>query len=152
MATASSNDLAALYERDETAWLEINSGLIRDGRLDEVDHANLAEYLSDMAKRDRREVTSRLAMLIAHLLKCQYQPERRTRSWDKTILVQRAKLEDLIEGGVLRNHAAEVLAKAYVRAVKQAVIETGLPEFDFPTDCPYSVDELLAGPLDGDAA
>ena len=150
MATVASEKLAGLYRRDETAWLEANCDLIRSGRLDEVDYPNLAEYLSDMARRDRREVTSRLKVLIAHLLKCRYQPEHRTKSWYKTILDQRDELDGLIEGGVLLVHAAEVLPKAYASAVRQASLETGLPESTFPADCPYSLDEVLAGPLDAE--
>ena len=148
MGTSTAESLAALYEQDETAWLESVSALIRAGRLDEVDYPNLAEYLSDMAKRDRREVTNRLVVLIAHLLKWRHQPKRRTRSWHKTILLQRLKLENLIEGGVLRLHAVEVLPSTYSKAVRLAVAETGLPELTFPADCPFSLDDVLAGPLE----
>src|SRR5438132_7503601 len=93
--------LGMLYERDETAWLEAMSELIRLGRLDEVDYPNLAEYLADMARRDRREVTSRLAVLIAYLLKWRYQREGRSGSWRGTVEVQRQELAELLESGVL---------------------------------------------------
>ena len=152
MGTATAGRLAALYEQDETAWLEAVSELIRLGRLDEVDYPNLAEYLADMARRDRREVSSRLAVLIAHLLKWRYQPERRSGSWRETIEVQRQELAELLESGVLRNHAVEILAKAYAKGIRQAAAETELLESTFPTDCPESLDELLAGPLDAESA
>lgn len=61
--------LAALYEADETAWLERTADLVRTGRFDQLDAGTLAEYLTDMAKRDRREVFSRLVVLLSHLLK-----------------------------------------------------------------------------------
>ncbi|HKM81947.1 MAG TPA: DUF29 family protein, partial [Candidatus Acidoferrum sp.] len=61
--------LPALYERDETAWLEAMAELARDGRAEDLDLGHLAEYLFDMARRDRREVESRLAVLLSHLLK-----------------------------------------------------------------------------------
>src|SRR5262245_43304743 len=105
--------LAALYETDETAWLEATADLIREGRLDQVDPVTLAEYLTDMARRDRREVSSRLAVLIAHLLKWRYQPDHRSGGWRGMVEVQRQELAELLESGVLRNHAAAVLAKAY---------------------------------------
>src|SRR5437762_265465 len=76
MATAQTVQLDVLYERDETAWLEAMADLIRTGRLDEVDYPNLAEYLADMARRDRREVDSRLVVLLAHVLKWVHQPDR----------------------------------------------------------------------------
>jgi hypothetical protein len=113
MATVTAANLVVLYDQDETAWLEAMAELIRRGRLDEVDYANLAEYLADMARRDRREVSSRLAVLIAHLLKWRYQPERRSGDWRGTVEVQRQDLAELLESGVLRYHAGDVLAKAY---------------------------------------
>lgn len=151
MATAESVRMETLYERDETAWLEAMSGLIRSGHLDEIDRTNLAEYLADMARRDRREVTSRLSILIAHRLKWRHQPERRSGSWRGTVEVQRQELAELLESGTLRNHAAEVLSKAYANGVRQAVAETGLPVATFPADCPYPLDALLAEPLEDDA-
>src|SRR5271166_2831120 len=52
--------LPALYERDETAWLEAMAELARDGWAEDLDLGHLAEYLFDRARRDRREVESRL--------------------------------------------------------------------------------------------
>jgi hypothetical protein len=135
--------LPNLYETDETAWLEAMSELIVQGRLDELDYSHLGEYLADMARRDRREVKSRLAVLIAHLLKWTYQPDKRTGSWRGTIVVQRQELAELLNRGVLRNHAEAVLAEAYTNGVEQAVAETGLSAETFPEECPYSVDQLL---------
>ena len=143
MATAASASLAELYERDETAWLEAMSASIRAGRLDEVDFPNLAEYLADLAKRDRREVAHRLAVLIAHLLKWEHQPGQRSGSWRRTIVVQRQRLRGMLESGTLRNHAVKILASAY--ADGQTIAETGLPESAFPAECPFSLDEVLQG-------
>src|SRR5437667_12763961 len=77
MATAEALDLSLLYERDETAWLEVMSALAASGRFAEMDYRHLSEYLADMARRDRREVFSRLVVLLSHLLKWDHQPERR---------------------------------------------------------------------------
>jgi hypothetical protein len=139
--------LQALYEQDETAWLEAMAGLVSQRRLDEIDYPHLAEFLTDMALRDRREVTSRLSLLIAHLLKWNYQPDRRTGGWQVTVEVQRQELADLLESGTLRNHAIAVLAKAYANAVRQAIAETKLPASTFPAECPYSLEALLTEPL-----
>lgn len=136
-----------LYEQDETAWLEANSELIRLGRLDEVDFPNLAEYLADMARRDRREVESRLMVLIAHVLKWTYQPGRRSGNWRSTIIEQRQELEGELSGGVLRNHAEAVLPVVYRKAVERAEAETGLAAATFPHPCPYTVDQLLSADL-----
>jgi Domain of unknown function DUF29 len=108
--------LATLYEADETAWLERTAELVRSGRFDQLDPGTLAEYLADMAKRDRREVVSRLVVLLAHLLKWEYQPDHRSGSWRGTILKQQRELRQLLESGTLHNHAAAVLADAYADA------------------------------------
>lgn len=140
--------LAALYESDETAWLEATADLVREGHFDQIDPSTLAEYLTDMARRDRREVASRLATLIAHILKWRHQPTQRSGSWRGTVEVQRQELAELLESGVLRNYAMVVLAKAYANGVRQAAAETGLPESTFPAVCPDSLDDLLAAPLE----
>jgi hypothetical protein len=131
-----------LFEQDETAWLEQTAGLIAQRRFAEIDHHQLSEYLADMARRDKREVLSRLVVLLAHLLKWEHQPQQRTPSWEATILHQREELHDLLESGVLRNYAGEVLAKAYQRATKQAALETAAAEGAFPPACPWSLEEL----------
>jgi hypothetical protein len=109
-----------------------------------MDYQNLSEYLADMAKRDRREVFSRLVVLLTHLLKWEHQPERRSGSWRGTILEQRRELRQLLESGTLRNHAAEVLADAYAAARQQAAAETELPLNIFPLEDARGLDELLA--------
>jgi hypothetical protein len=139
--------LPALYDTDETAWLENMAELIREGHVDELDFEHLGEYLSDMARRDKREVKSRLATLIAHLLKWSHQTANRTGGWRATITVQRQELLDLLESKTLRNHAAAILADAYANGLVQAVAETGLPETEFPRECPYDLETLLSGEL-----
>jgi len=111
MAVRMVDTLPALYERDETAWLESMAELARDGRAQDLDLLHLAEYLSDRARRDRREVESRLVVLLAHLLKWIHQPAHRSRSWRATVIEQRQELNRRAGRGVLRNHAEEVLAE-----------------------------------------
>ncbi len=145
MANQTAPPISSLYEQDETAWLELTADLIAQGRFGEVDHEHLREYLSDMARRDRREVLSRLATLLAHLLKWEYQPEQRSNSWRGTIVAQRSELEDLLESGTLRRHAAEVLDRAYKSAVERAAAETGLAIDVFPAHCAMSLEQVMAG-------
>ncbi|HET6572196.1 MAG TPA: DUF29 domain-containing protein [Fimbriiglobus sp.] len=136
--------LADLYESDETAWLDATADLIRRGAYRELDYAHLEEYLTDMARRDRREVESRLVVLIAHILKWVYQPDQRTRGWQGTIVEQRQELSRLAARGVLRKHAEAVLAEMYAEGVERAVAETGLPAQSFPAGCPHSLEQLLS--------
>jgi len=136
--------LSQLYETDETAWLEAVASLIRLGQYENLDFPHLSEYLTDMARRDRREVKSRLTTLLAHVLKWVHQPERRSRSWRTTIIEQRQELSELLTSGVLLNHADDIFADAYVEAVERAASETGLPADLFPAICPYSLADVLA--------
>jgi hypothetical protein len=143
MSTAQTESLSALYEKDETAWLEIMAKLVAKKRFAELDHRHLSEYLTDMAKRDRREVHSRLVILLWHVLKWEYQPEKRTGFWENTIDQQRLELRLLLESGTLKNHASEILAGAFAVARKRAARETKLKLGQFPKECPWELDDLL---------
>jgi len=131
--------LATLYERDETAWLEQTAELVRAGRFAECDLLNLAEYLDSMAQRERREVFSRLIVLLTHLLKWEYQPDRRSGSWRGTIREQRRELRGLLESGTLLNQAISVFADAYAEARLQAADETELNLDIFPVQNPWEL-------------
>ena len=146
MTTAEALDLTVLYEQDETAWLEAMSALAASGRFAEMDFRHLSEYLADMAKRDRREVFSRLVVLLSHLLEWEHQPERRSGSWRGTMREQGRELRQLLESGTLRNHAEAVLADAYAEARRQAGDETELSLDVFPAENARGLDELLAEP------
>ena len=128
---------------DETAWLETTAELVRIGRFDGIDRHALAEYLADMARRDRREVWSRLVVLLTHVLKWDHQPGRRSNSWRATIMEQGQELAELVGRGVLLAHARSSLEDAYAKAVIRAAGETGLRTGSFPITCPYGLNELL---------
>jgi uncharacterized protein DUF29 len=144
--------LSILFEQDETAWLEAMAALAAEGRHAEMDHANLSEYLKDMAKRDRREVASRLVTLLTHLLKWQHQPDRRSGSWQGTIMEQRRELRKLLESGTLQKHALAILEESYAEARKQAAAETGLARGTFPLECTWDLENLLTEPEEDDSA
>lgn len=137
--------LPKLYDTDETAWLEQMASLAAAGDAVSMDLEHLSEYLSDMAKRDKREVLHRLVVLLGHLLKWEHQPDQRSRSWELTIQEQREELQELLESGTLRNHADQALGRAYRKAVRRAAVETNLPEGAFPEECPYTLDQMLGG-------
>src|SRR5262245_17032751 len=135
--------LAQLYLDDETAWLEETARLVAERRFHDLDVEHLSEFLFDRARRDKREVLSRLTTLLVHLLKWDHQPGQRSNSWQATIAVQRDELGDLLESATLRNHAHEVLGKAYQRALRRASLETGLAEDSFPSECPFTIEAAL---------
>lgn len=132
------------YEQDFYAWLRHNAALIRQGKFAEIDRENIAEELEGMARRDRRQLISRLAVLLMHLLKWQFQKNLRSRSWELTIEEQREKIKLLLqESPSLEHEIDEKLVDAYRLAVVKAEKETGLPRKTFPTVCPYLLAEAL---------
>ena len=142
----------ALYLADEVAWLDAMSRLAAERRLDELDCEHLAEYLADMARRDRREVKHRLVQLLTHLLKWQHQPRRR--SWRVSIMKQRWELSDVFRTSrTLELHALEIFADAYRIARRAAAAETGLPLATFPPEWPGTLDDALtrAEPADDES-
>jgi len=150
---AITDELSDLYLRDEVAWLEETVERIAAGAYDELDYANLREYLTDMANRDRREILSRLIVLIAHHLKWQYQPAGRSVSWQLTIAEQSQLLSfEFDESRVLRNHAEDVLERAFTGAVKMASLETKLPASAFPKVSPLTAKAWVALPVPVDEA
>ncbi len=138
------NPTAVSYETDETGWLEQMARLIAEGRFDEIDYPHLEEYLTDMGIRDRREVWSRLHVLLTHWLKWEFQPDHRSNSWRATIRVQQAEIGKLLDSGTLLNHARDVLDEAYELGVELAAAETGLPMAAFPPANSRTLEEWLA--------
>ena len=133
-----------LYDLDFFEWTSQNAKLLRVGKFQEADIIRIAEELEDMGKRERRELLSRLHVLLSHLLKWQIQPAQRSRSWRVTINVQRREIGDLVEEmPSLRAALAENLPKLYSRSVADAVDETGLVQNSFPEVCPFRLDQIL---------
>jgi hypothetical protein len=136
---------AVNYEQDFYAWTVEQARLLRAGELSAIDAVNLAEEIESMGRRDRRELESRLTVLLTHLLKWQMQPDQRSRSWSATMREQRRQIEKLLrESPSLRPFVANVLAQAYSDAREDAADKTGLPESAFPTKCPFTLDEVLS--------
>jgi hypothetical protein len=143
--TANNVNGRALYEADEHLWMAQQIEALRTGRLDEIDRASLAEYLTEMTSRDRRELGSRLRKLLQHLLKIRFQPDRMSRSWSETVRDQQNEISDILETiPSLRSQAVGLLAKQYPVAVRDAAHETGLSRETFPAESPWTVDEALA--------
>jgi Domain of unknown function DUF29 len=133
------------YEEDFYAWTMEQARLLRAGELAAIDAENVAEEIESMGKSDRREIESRLIVLLAHLLKWQLQPEMRSKSGSGTIREQRRRIERLLrESPSLRPTVPEAVAEAYAEAREDAVEEGGLPENAFPVACPFTAEQVLA--------
>ena len=111
---------------------------------DALDAANLAEEIESLGRSEKREISSRLRVLLTHMLKWQHQPEARSGSWRGTIREQRYELEAVLEDSPsLRSIVPERIASAYQRALRKAEEETGLPRSAFPAICPYTPEQVL---------
>ena len=132
------------YEKDFYAWAIYNARLLREGKLSEVDIENIAEEIESMGRSERRELINQLTVLLAHLLKWEFQPERKTHSWKYTIKEQRSRVEELLQDSPsLKKSLTENLNQAYENSISIAAGETGLTEKKFPKKCPYSLKEAL---------
>jgi hypothetical protein len=134
-----------LYDRDFYAWANEQAALLRAGKLSEADIEHIAEEVESLGKTEKRELLSRLRVLMLHLMKWRFQPEKRTASWEASIKVQRMDLlEHLQDNPSLRPLIATILEKAFKGAALEAIAETGLSEKIFPQKCPWTFDEMMA--------
>ena len=134
-----------LYEQDFYAWTQQQAELLRAGRLSELDTAHLLEEIESMGISERRELYSRIKVLLHHLLKWSYQPAARSSSWANTIDEQRDMLELLLQQSPsLRRLVPEAIDYSYPKARRAAARETGLAENTFPDLCPYQPEQILA--------
>ncbi len=137
--------MGTTYENDVIAWAKEQAALLRSGQWSAIDIEHIAEEILDVGKSEQRELESRMAVLLAHLLKWQFQPERQSGSWKRTIREQRKAIHiRLKKTPSLKNDLADAdwWISSWADAVTIAVDETGignLPEF-----CPWSVDDILA--------
>ena len=136
-------DSNALYEKDFYAWIQHHIELLKQGKLEQLDVDILIDELESMGKRDKRELASHFIILIAHLLKWQFQPHQRSNSWQSSIDEQRLQIAKQLEDSPsLKHFLPEAIAKAYPDAVKLASRETRLSLNIFPPVCPYSLEQL----------
>ncbi len=134
-----------LYEQDFYAWSRQQADLRRVERLSEADIEHIAEEIDSMGRTEKRELVSRLAVLLLHLLKWRHQPEKRSPSSEASIRVQRNRLADHLDDNFsLKPLLPQALANAYRDARLEAAAETGLAKATFPEACPWAVAETLA--------
>ncbi len=143
LASESARSLRA-YADDFAGWAEDTARAIEEGRFSEIDKAALADEVASLSKSARRELTSALRLVLTHMLKVEFQPEKHTRSWDDTIRRERRNaLKFLQESPSFKGQLNMILAEAYEDAVYQAESETGLALNTFPKVCPWTSAEIL---------
>lgn len=135
---------APLYETDFAAWADRQADLLRQGRLQALDIGNLIEEIEDMGKSERSGLESHLSVVLMHLLKWQYQPDRRSASWRHSIRACRFQaLKRIKRSPSLRPKIPEIITDEYDMARENAAFETGLPLSAFPEACPFTTEQVL---------
>lgn len=134
-----------LYETDFYAWTQEQALLLQQQQWRQLDLPNLIEEIESLGRQERAELRNRLSILIGHVLKWEYQQERRSRSWLATIRVQRREsLKLLKDNPSLKPYLDEALQEAYENGRDLASGETNLPFSTFPHKCPYTLEEILS--------
>lgn len=133
----------ATYETDFYLWTQQQAELLRHGAFSALDVENLVEEIESMGASDRRSLSSFLELVIMHLLKWQYQPERRGNSWQTSISKGRNAIERILEySPSLKKQLSKMIIAEYRRARKEASSETSLPLTTFPEQCPFTVEQI----------
>jgi hypothetical protein len=133
-----------LYETDFYAWTLKQADLLRSGKLQELDIENLVDEVESLGRQERQELRNRLGVLIGHLLKWYYQPDKRTKSWMATIIEQRDRISELLqENPSLKPYLSDAIASAFKSGLALVVTETPLGYKDLPSECPFSIGEIL---------
>ncbi|MGB3203266.1 MAG: DUF29 domain-containing protein [Nodosilinea sp.] len=133
------------YSTDFSHWTRQTAQLLRERRWHEIDVANLIDEVEDLGKSERRAIASQLTRLLLHLLKWQYQPQRRSDSWLDSITDARTQIDLAIQDSPsLKGYPAEQLEDSYRRARRQAATQTKLERSTFPETCLYSLDLVLS--------
>lgn len=131
------------YEGDFYGWVQTTVKQLRDRDLTNLDWDNLIEEIESLGKQEKRELVNRLIVLLMHLLKWEYQPEKRSKSWFASIKIQRIEIiRHIKHNPSLKPYVNNAIVDAYEVAVLEAVKETGLSSKTFPDSCPYAWTEI----------
>lgn len=137
-------DGEATYDGDYTAWAFDQARRLRALNSNDIDAANLAEEIEDLGKGEVSKLESFLRLIILHMLKWDYQPGRRTRSWGDSIRIHRRHTEkQLRKNPSLKAVLDEEVGEAFEIARLEAIIETGLSPKHFPEVNPYTFDVIM---------
>jgi hypothetical protein len=131
------------YDQDFYGWTQEQADLLKAGRLDDLDIANLIEEVETMGRSEKRALESRLTVLLVHLLKWKHQPARRGRSWTLTIVGQRIKFDRVLKDNPgLKPQLSDIVNNAYRLAKVNAAKETKLDMDVFASECPWTLEQI----------
>lgn len=132
------------YQNDFYSWTQQQAALLKAKQFNQLDFDNLIEEIESMGISEKRELISRLTILLGHLLKWKLQPEKRSNSWQATIAVQRIDLkEHLSDNPSLKHQLDERFQDSYRKGILLAVKETELHPSKFPIESPFTLEQIF---------
>jgi hypothetical protein len=135
--------MGAIYEADLALWAKEQADALRRRANNELDFDHLAEEIESLGSSERREIRSRLTVLLSHLLKWRYQPNHQSNSWRASIDEARGRIALILEDSPsLKAYPGEALAKAYRSALNDRDINY-LDSRDVPQDCPWEIEQVM---------
>ena len=144
MSSNQSDRANALYESDFYGWTELQAKALATRQVEALDWQNLREEVISLGKQEYRELVSRLTVLVGHLLKWEYQPDKRSRSWFLTIREQRRAIRRHLQGNPsLKSRIPTALSDAFEAGVDLALRDTDLPIRTFPSHCLFTFEDIM---------
>jgi Domain of unknown function DUF29 len=135
-----------LYEQDFYLWIQTTTKLLKERHFEDVDWENLIEEIESMGRSEKKEVKSRLIVLIEHLLKLMYWEVEKTynaRGWRDTV-EQRIQIElSLEDSPSLRPLLTDLFLDCYQKARSSALRKYQLPADFFPAEPPFTLEDVL---------
>lgn len=140
---------APTYDGDGAAWADHQAAMLRAGRFDQLDAENLADEIESLAKREFHVLTSALTIVLVHLVKWDFQPWQRSRSWYFSVLEHRTRVaRQFRDNPSFKSRLDEALDQAWPTVVPQVLLETHMDRREFPSACPYDWDEIMDRPVE----
>lgn len=140
--------MSSLYEIDFAAWIDETAQLLKSGQFEQIDLAALIDEVETLGRSERHAISSHLYQLLLHLLKLTYAPsvdlERAARGWKSNVHNARVALEERLQDSPsLASYPLEVMARQYDKARKEVIISLDMELDDFPSECPWTIDQIL---------
>jgi hypothetical protein len=134
----------ATYESDFYGWTSHQAQILHERNWEALDIANLIEEIESLGRQERRELENRLGVLVGHLLKWQYQPKKKSKSWKLTIRGQRQEIAKLLlDNPSLKPYLPDALQRSYSLAINLVLGETSLKLKELPEECLYTITQVL---------
>lgn len=136
--------MTTLYEKDFHAWSLEQANILKKKDFEMLDFEHLVEEIETLGNSDKRALRSYLTIVLLHMLKIKFQPEKHTKSWDRSIVNSKMEIRiTLQENPSLKRLLNNYLESSYETAKAEAEKETGIDFDKFPVKCPWTIEEIL---------